>query len=131
MKGKKKMLAAVLAGALTAAAALTALGAGPGGRETAVEVFEDASFDAISCRVLLEADLGSEYRTIGEKEDCLRLIYSGLKGREGEPAVSREPTEDGDKTVLWVTHDSSERAFFEDPIVWEVRDGLVTPTEGE
>ena len=100
MKGKKKMLAAVLAGALTAAAALTALGAGLGGRETAVEVFEDASFDAISCRVLLEADLGSEYRTIGEKEDCLRLIYSGLKGREGEPAVSREPTEDGEKTVL-------------------------------
>ena len=67
MKGKKKMLAAVLAGALTAAAALTALGAGLGGRETAVEVFEDASFDALSCRVLLEADLGSEYRTIGEK----------------------------------------------------------------
>ena len=37
----------------------------------------------------------------------------------------------GDKTVLWVTHDSGERTFFEDPVVWEVRDGLVTPTEGE
>ena len=37
----------------------------------------------------------------------------------------------GGRTVLWVTHDSSERAFFEDPIVWEVRDGLVTRAEGE
>ena len=37
----------------------------------------------------------------------------------------------GGRTVLWVTHDSSERAFFEDPVVWEVRDGLVTRAEGE
>lgn len=29
------------------------------------------------------------------------------------------------KTVLWTTHDSSERGFFSDPTMWEVRDGQV------